>query len=369
MVVFFAAAEVGLRVFDPQRIKLAKPDPILGWARIPNSEARWTKSCFSARAEFNAEGMRDVDHRVGKPQGTYRIAILGDSFVEALEVNLEETFFRRLQALLNEQGMTVETLAFGMSGYGTDQEYLLLKRHALQYSPDLVILTFTPNDLQNNLLELEYNPAKPYFEQLAPDGLNSIPFTPMPDHSNSWKFVLFKNLHVVRFLYFTLGEIPMIRNALVDFGIYANKIEVLSGPDDLEGSNVLRAEWPEAWNRSWELTTALIRRIKWEAENHGADFILFSVTSGVQLLDDEFKALQDQHPQLQLQRDRLENRLSEFAEKEDFLYFPSLPVMRKLQEQGGVVHLPCDGHWSDEAHEQAGRLLAREIVRAGLLNK
>jgi lysophospholipase L1-like esterase len=121
------------------------------------------ESCLKTRFHFNSEGMRDVEHIYDKPPGVYRIAVIGDSFVNAQEVELEDTFFRRLQHNLGGQGYNVEVLGFGVRGFGTDQEYRLLENFALKYLPDLVVLAFVSNDVRNNSLALEKNPAKPYF--------------------------------------------------------------------------------------------------------------------------------------------------------------------------------------------------------------
>ena len=249
MCVLFIVMEAYFRLLDPQSIKLSRPDPVLGWIHIPNTVARWSKSCFSATSFFNREGMKDVNHSLEKPSGVYRIAVLGDSFVEALQVDFEDTFFHQLEERLNKQGFNVQVLAFGMGGFGTDQEYMLLKKYALKYDPDLVILTFVPNDISNNVLELDQNPAKPYFDLSENGHLLHKPFRPMPDHSDSWKSFLFINFHTIRFLYFKLGEVPVIRNALVKFGVYANKIPTPTHSLELLSNSIYLEEWPDLWEK------------------------------------------------------------------------------------------------------------------------
>ena len=91
------------------------------------------------------------------PAGTLRIALLGDSYIEAFEVPFEKTagevLERRLSAL---RGTPVEVLNFGEGGYGTGQELLTLQHEVWKYSPDLVLLALTPsNDISDN-----YRPLK-----------------------------------------------------------------------------------------------------------------------------------------------------------------------------------------------------------------
>jgi hypothetical protein len=45
----------------------------------------------------NSVGLRDVEHALSKPPGTYRIVVLGDSLSEAIQVDREKTFWAELQ--------------------------------------------------------------------------------------------------------------------------------------------------------------------------------------------------------------------------------------------------------------------------------
>ncbi len=62
-------------------------------------------------------------------------------------------------------------LNFGIPGYSTDQEYLLIKQQVLYFNPDVILLVvYLANDLFDNELPfpLQANSAKPYFE-LSPE--------------------------------------------------------------------------------------------------------------------------------------------------------------------------------------------------------
>jgi hypothetical protein len=55
-------------------------------------------------------------------------------------------------------------LNFGVSGYGSDQEYLLYQLMGNRFNADEVVVAFTPyNDVANNLAAKEYGYLKPYF--------------------------------------------------------------------------------------------------------------------------------------------------------------------------------------------------------------
>jgi GDSL-like Lipase/Acylhydrolase family len=96
-----------------------------------------------------------------------RILFLGDSFVWGYDVEASARF----TDLLARRRPDREVLNLGVSGYGTDQEFLLLQRFFERYQPDLVFLIVSQqNDLIDNSINLNYGGYyKPYF--VVGDGL------------------------------------------------------------------------------------------------------------------------------------------------------------------------------------------------------
>jgi hypothetical protein len=63
--------------------------------------------------------LRDREHDHAR---TLRIAVLGDSFAEALQITMEEAFWSvELQGCPSLAGREPEVINFGVSGYGTAQ--------------------------------------------------------------------------------------------------------------------------------------------------------------------------------------------------------------------------------------------------------
>lgn len=100
----------------------------------------------------NLQGRRDKEVALAKPPGAYRIAVLGDSVAFGARVPVEDDFVSLLESRLNARstGLRYELLNFGVPGYATWQEHLMLKEKALPYSPDLVVLVFVMNDFYDN---------------------------------------------------------------------------------------------------------------------------------------------------------------------------------------------------------------------------
>lgn len=102
-----------------------------------------------ARVTTNSCGMRGPDRPVRKEPGTFRIALLGDSFAFGWGVEYEQSFAHVLEGRLNEAlggAGRVEVLNFGVPGYSTFQEVAKLRETGLDFDPDLVLVYFIEND-------------------------------------------------------------------------------------------------------------------------------------------------------------------------------------------------------------------------------
>lgn len=109
---------------------------------------------------INSGGFRGPEVSVAKPDGVLRIAVLGDSFAEAMQVPYPECFSavaeRELGACTLLAGRRVEVLDFGVSGYGMGQELLTRCDQVWRYLPDVVVLAFfSGNDISDNSATLD----------------------------------------------------------------------------------------------------------------------------------------------------------------------------------------------------------------------
>ena len=87
-------AEVGLRVmgFRLGTDSAFQADPWCGVRHVPGYRGWHTREGRSW-IEINSHGCRDRPRTVAKPAGTFRIAVLGDSYAEAFQVDLDKTFW------------------------------------------------------------------------------------------------------------------------------------------------------------------------------------------------------------------------------------------------------------------------------------
>jgi hypothetical protein len=179
--VTLAALEIVLRVADLRELREGvserslsyRYDSELGWAPVPGSSASVTNA-RTIKAHHNRLGLRDDEFTL---DATPTIMFLGDSFVWGLDAEANERF----SELLKQRIKGFKILAAGVSGYGTDQEYLLLQKLWPKVKPAVVVLIFcTDNDRQDNSSNIRYEGyQKPYFAT-APDGSLLLSGQPVP---------------------------------------------------------------------------------------------------------------------------------------------------------------------------------------------
>lgn len=130
--------------------EIFKFDPELGSKHMVNKKVTWRSEGYAV-SYLNEDGMREPGLTVAKPANTYRVALLGDSMVEGLQVPIEKTFGQLLsKELKTPDGKDVQILNFATSGYSTAQEYIQLKNQVMKYKPDLVLMGYDSRDIFEN---------------------------------------------------------------------------------------------------------------------------------------------------------------------------------------------------------------------------
>lgn len=157
-------AEIGCRVWGavsgtvgPERFLTHDPD--LGWRNLADFEGRHITDSFDVAVRFDARGQRrgKAALLVGSAPRPLVLAI-GDSTTFGWGVEEEETFV----ALLRKK-LEADIRNLGVTGYGTDQQLLLLRRSLSTQEPRLVIVTHTRNDVYEVQHDYLYRRNKPRF--------------------------------------------------------------------------------------------------------------------------------------------------------------------------------------------------------------
>ena len=96
-----ALAEIGLRIAGVSFPKFHRFDKDSGGSLNPNTEGWFTKE-GKAFVRINKDGWRDRVHQIEKPENTFRLAVLGDSYVAAMQVAEDKTFWSATERQLQQ---------------------------------------------------------------------------------------------------------------------------------------------------------------------------------------------------------------------------------------------------------------------------
>jgi hypothetical protein len=349
-----------------------EPDPRRGWALRPGAVGWWIKE-GRAWVQVSSQGLRDEEHAVPKPAGVVRVAVLGDSCVEALQVPREQTFWELLEKELAAscpavKGRTVEALDFGVSGYGTAQELLTLKDHVWQYQPDLVLLAFyTGNDVRNNWRPLELDDGRPYFVP-RPDG--SLAFDDSFRATGGYRL---RRTAPARLLYGVFNHVRLLqlakqaKSALDGWvGAWkASKVEAGTAVHEMGLDNAVYAP-PSSpdWQGAWTATEGMLATARDEAAAHHTPFGVVTLTTGMQVHPDPAARLAFMK---KLGIDTLsypDERIAAFGQRAGIPVLALAPALRGVAErEKAFLHgfsntAPGEGHWNARGHAAAAAAMA-----------
>ena len=131
--------EIGLRLFGPQGASYIQADDVLGYRYKPNAPYHVTanEGCpgWESEGQINSHGLRDYEYGYVKPEGTFRILALGDSFTAGVEHPLEYIWPKILEQRLNhrQDGLRYEVINGGRGAASTSYEYLYFTTKVMMF--------------------------------------------------------------------------------------------------------------------------------------------------------------------------------------------------------------------------------------------
>ncbi|MCB9592312.1 MAG: SGNH/GDSL hydrolase family protein [Sandaracinaceae bacterium] len=348
--------ECGMHVLGIGQPQFHEPDPTFGVAPIAGAEGEFNREGH-AHVRITEHGYRGVDHPREKPAGTFRLVVLGDSYTEARQVELEESFSARLEEQLATcpvlDGRPLEVLNFGVAGYGTAQEYLTLRERALAYSPDAVMLAFlTGNDVTDNHPSLRFG-QYPYYELrdgelvLNDDFRDSEWFR---SRTASGPMALVRRYSRIYQLLNNLRGVSEAREQRGELGL---NDAIYSPPASQD------------WNDAWAVTEALLARMNRELRADGRPFFVVTLSNALQV--DPDPAVREAYRTSIGAEDLFypDHRVAEAGARDGYPVLNLAPPLREHAEREHVYLHGFDntqmgtGHWNATGHRVASELMAR----------
>lgn len=128
-------------------IHRASSIPGLDYEMAPNRELRAGDGTLVKTNQF---GMRDYEPASQDSDSPCRIAVLGDSYTFGLGVREEEAYPKVLEKLLRQSPEAAlcqfEVLNFGVIGYSSHDEDLVLRYRVVNFHPRVVMIGYVLND-------------------------------------------------------------------------------------------------------------------------------------------------------------------------------------------------------------------------------
>ncbi len=345
-------AEIFVRISVPQDLIVPMPaqaDRELIY-RLPANTKSYLKgtSVRWFHLETNSLGLRDSEHHFKKEPGTYRILLLGDSMSMAEGVELEETYIKQFDKLVNHRSEEkhIETINMAIRGYGNDQEVVLFERIGHKFHPDLVILAFFEgNDFDDNrqggIFKL--------------DGEKLIKTIPTRENSPKlWyysKQIKIQNFPGYRFFIGHSHLLNLTRNHFASF-LTRKSRSISEKRNEADNEN---NEKSIISSEDWMLTTKILERWITDLRQIDSTPLLLSIPTYQSVMEKKSKTLKNNL--------RVNTELGKFAKSKDIhwinLYNTFAHILKPER-----LYLK-DGHLSPEGH----RIVADEILEYFMKNR
>ena len=357
------------------------PHPILGWKPKPGISYNNELPETTVDVTYNTKGYRDVEHTFEKPDGVFRILVLGDSFMEAYSVELKESFSRQLEKLIRKAGCVVEVINLGVGGYGTLQEYLVLEEIGRKYSPDLVLLGFyVQNDVRNNSLELESIlkgdkmkiSSRPFIDPAEP-ALWEITQVDFEYARGSYvkaqvRLDSLRSRLENRFALIRLTNMMTTQQNLKNQGTHLKRI---SKERDLSLLGVNYCIEASEYTKAWKITEQILLKLKKNINMLDSRLVVFSVPALMEVNLDYMKKIRAKsvNPDaLCFEEAPGYKRLSFILANLEIDFINLLPDFRRVSRNEDVeLFWFSDKHWNHRGHALAAKLVLSDLVERELL--
>ncbi len=358
------------RLVHPTSTVEYRIDSEVGQILVPDQVARWVSPDFDVKIVTNSAGFHDVEHLVDKSKDVYRVVVVGDSYIEALQVPIEESFTQQLERMLqrNISGKRVEVINLGIGGTGPAQYYRRLEIRGLRYKPDVVLMAVHPdNDFWDSYHDLSGAVTKPFYSIGVGGALEYIP--PQPARLSV------RVASLVRRSAFWL----LLRKGIADTAIekWLSHMGLLTAPGATSqfsqnavipiGWYVYVADRPEPWPDAYRVTLRMIKESKDLTEREGARFLVMLVGS-VPMVEGRWNEALSKYPRAKTLTFDFESPFKAIESLGRDSGFDVINLVEPFRKDFLVSRTsrawPHDGHWTQRGHQ-----LAAEIVSAHMLER
>ncbi len=332
--------EIFLRAWNPplagrEAKQIHQAHPVLGWNLVPGASG---VGKIGEVYQINSAGFRDKEVKIGRKKDGCRIMAIGDSFTFGSGVDLEATYPKQLEDMLNKKGYSCEVINCGIVAHGMWQHFEMLKSKVLPYRPDLVILGLFEDDLLAS--------EKPYQDPSEWSGKN--PFKQSPSSVMLQKSYLFNFIRNIFGLYeykyrYRLGH-SYLKNV--------EERKKVWGPDNPTNDNY-KSMAGKLSNRHYMQFSNLFKKFVAAVKESGAKTLIVYIPDSVQLNEPHLQAI---------------NRyLFRLSENIGAAFVDTTPPLEAEKDRLSLYLFPFDAHNSPAGLKVIAETIAEKIVESNLL--
>lgn len=349
-IIAFGLCEVIVRLAAPQQLIQIRPDlflPLdtLGYGHQPNIDLTVNTGERDVRVRTDAAGFRIA--RAGRAVGQHKLLLLGDSFVEALQVEYEQSVSGLIERCFPIQtGQTAAVWNSAVSGWDPPQYLMQLRRTLRSGRFDLVLVSvYLGNDVVAHRRDV-VPPRQPerrrhfrFPSSLRWAEVTDAVLAPVNDglETRSHLFILLK----LRF-----------QSLLIRAGLTAVKV-----PSEIQRN--------EASSPRWALTAGILAEIDSLAANAGVPTI-FALLPSVEQVDPDilrFRAKWFGINPASLDLDQPDRLLGAELQRRGLSYTSLLEPLRSAQRSGLQLYGRVDSHFTSEGHRIYWETIAPVIAQ------
>ena len=297
----------------------------------------------------NAQGYRWNEFPSPVRENLPRVAFVGDSFTFGLWASdVRQSFVGVFDSQMAPHGYQI--MNFGVPGYGTYDQRVLIENDVVRYNPDVIVLMFYNG---NDFLDTYLGPGR---YQVSPGGLltlsrhvvaRKIP-AEYRQTEDQGGLTLLHNVYLYRLVRDVVkAALPTLSEGIQN----KTRTNRLVASESFYGSNVIwsAAKYPAFAESAKNETLKELGRIKALSDQAEARLMIVSIPSIEQVEEPEIFGtnLDSQYPQRHLQ---------DFALRHGIPYLDLLPGLKEYAKKKGVsLYHRADGHFNDHGHLATGR--------------
>lgn len=351
IILFLSLFEVTLRIFFPQKLYTFQFDDKLIYKLTPNVDTvHYYKAEFNAKFTTNSKGIvGEEEYLYEKENEKYRIIMLGDSFIEARQVENNEKASWLLENNLRKKRFNVDVINMGVSGYGTDQEVYYLISEGLKYNPNLVILNiFVGNDISET--------AKDDVYKLENDSLvkNKVKIA---TYRKVWASIR-RHSHVASFFSENFLKPLIFKKTKNKEGLKEIPIRFLNNLDNSSDSNYEK--------NALEKVGLLIKKMKNTLELNNIKLLVVIIPEKEQLSNEIFQAHYNITDLSTINIIKYQSMLINILNAEKIECIDLLPILSN--EQNNTFYFEEDSHFNIKGNKKLAETIQEWILESNIIN-